>query len=66
MKFLMVSLFKLDFLAISEESSGHTLIHPEDSKKPLKLSKEELGRKTWYYLYDLGHYYILLLLPMPA
>lgn len=37
---------KTTFLQKGTEES-RTILHPEDSKKPLKLSKEEIGRHSW-------------------
>ncbi len=32
----------------SQKINENTVLQPVDSKKPLALSKEEIGRHTWY------------------
>jgi len=39
---------------VNELNQNHTILQPEDSKKPLKLSKEELGRHTWSLLHSVA------------
>jgi hypothetical protein len=40
-----------DFL---KYNTGHTVLKPEDSKKPLTQTKEELGRHTWALLHSIA------------
>jgi FAD-linked sulfhydryl oxidase len=44
----------IDFLKKIDE---FTTLHPEDSKKPLKLSKEEIGRHTWALMHSVAAIY---------
>ena len=41
-----------NFQRTSDNLETKTTLLPEDSKKPLKLSKEELGRHTWALLHS--------------
>lgn len=43
-----------NFQRTTEEVELKTVLKPDDSKKPLKLSKEELGRHTWALLHTIA------------
>jgi FAD-linked sulfhydryl oxidase len=46
------------FLQVKSDSSAQgTILKPEDSKTPLKLTKEELGRHTWALLHSVAASY---------
>ncbi len=55
--FLTNSNHNTDKISDSNTNSKHTVLQPEDSKKPLKLSREELGRHSWALLHSIAASY---------